>query len=111
MNKLLENLNILIRPWYWSRLAPINWVWDAKLNELLDECEFSNVEQHTAKIGGYTLWIANHPYNSFYPYGFHGGYDPLPSRKTVYRAYQKLKRHGLWTAISIEEFIQKHENP
>ena len=56
----------------------------------MDKHNFEPISGCRAKLGPYTLWIANHPYTSFYmiePYQF----DAIPTRATVFRAMDKLE--------------------
>src|SRR5688572_20466057 len=62
--------------------------WDKKLNQLMACRNFEKVDNFTAKIGGHTVWIENHPYASFTPQDF--GIHVRPSRSTILAAHDKL---------------------
>jgi hypothetical protein len=83
---ILANLNILIRPWYWSRVGLTNKTWDKELNCLLDKYDFFWNSEAVSKLGPKSIWIENHPYASF----SEGLGSLLPSRKTSYRARKRL---------------------
>ena len=90
--KLKTILRILTTPSCWQRNHRTDHNWDRTLNALLDQHEFTNIDRHTARLGGKLIWIANHPYDSFTPYSHEAGSPPiLPSRETAFRAYDKLK--------------------
>ena len=76
-----------------KRNEPFNLEWDMKLNELLDAHKFSDVGDHTAKLGTATIWIANRPYADFTcrsPMIFGS-----PSFKTLRRARARLVKDQL----------------
>lgn len=88
--KLSMLFRILTTPLCWLRFGRTSLAWDKKLNELLDKHNFVPISSCRAQLGPYTLWIANHPYKSFYlmePYEF----DALPTRTTAFRAMDKLE--------------------
>lgn len=82
-------LRILTTPFCWLRNHRTNKMWDNKLNELLDNYEFEIVNNYTASLGGRELWYRNSPYACFTAPWM--GYDVMPTRKTVFRALDKLK--------------------
>ncbi len=83
-------LKALFTPGCWLQLQSYNKCWDEELTRLLDSGEkFKNVSTHTANIGGYIVWIANHPYGSFTPnHAFIKEFRP--SRATILRAMDHL---------------------
>jgi hypothetical protein len=66
---------------------------DAIINHLLDNYEFTKVDDYTAEIGGYSLWVGNIPYNCF---GFYKTFEynvrRRPSRLTIQKGRRKLRR-------------------
>lgn len=95
MKKIKEVLFTLFSPFYWLQNFDYSFVWDSKLNSLMNEFEFEIMSEFTAKLGDTTIWIGNHPYASFTPYG-KGGIERgrlcvRPSRLTIFRAMKKLK--------------------
>jgi len=91
MKNIIRNIEILLRPSYWSQNYKFSKEVDKSLNYLLDKYEFTNIDECTARLGSTKIWIANHPYASFRIDEF-----PIknlrPSRKTILRAYKKLNR-------------------
>lgn len=76
-----------LMPDYWLQNHTYSKAWDRKLNELLDKYDFTNIGSYTAMLGDTAIWISNHPYASFTPYGR----DVRPRRKTILRAWRKLE--------------------
>lgn len=86
-----EFLFFLSKPGYHTMNNPVSMEWDKQLNELMDKHKFERINTCMAKIGGVTVWVANHPYASFTPMDK----TQLPSsirprRMTIYRAWKKL---------------------
>lgn len=77
-----------LHPRYWLMNHPFSREWDTWLNEQMDAGKFDSITQHTARIGGRVVWIANHPYASFTNHG--QGIEVRPSRRTIIRAQAKL---------------------
>lgn len=86
--------------------SPTFWIVDGQFsrdydNWLLDQIKtgkFAEMGTHTAKIGGVTLWVANHPFSSFGVYKY--GDSPILkslrcSRLTKMLAYRKLIKDAL----------------
>ena len=48
-------------PGFWFQNYPTDWDWDAALNGALDRHE-PVMGFCTAKVGGFTVWVANWPY-------------------------------------------------
>ena len=89
-DKMKYWLKVLLTPGCWLQLYSYNKHWDEELNRLMDSGEkFKDVSSHTAIIGGYCVWIKNHPYASFTPY-YTGLPEFRPSRATILRAMDKL---------------------
>jgi len=79
---------VITNPSCWLQNYGYAQEWDDELNRLMRvEC-FANITEHTARIGGHEVWIANHPYASFTL----RRHDVRPSRTTIYRAQKKLMR-------------------
>lgn len=86
----MKNLiRILLSPSCWTRIHPTNMHWDKKFNELLDKHEFKIIDKYTAVLGAVPLWIKNLPFACFET-EWDGEYV-MPSRKTVFKAMDKLK--------------------
>ncbi len=88
MHTLLENIINKIGQWF-IQIYPISMEWDRKLNILMDNHSFEYINQYTAKLGDYVIWINGHSYASFSDYT-HGESKLLPTYKTVLRAIDKL---------------------
>lgn len=56
-------------PPYWVQVHPTSKAWDKVLNELLDRGPITEIGDHTAKVGGAVVWVANWPYGFGNPYG------------------------------------------
>lgn len=83
-------IRVLLTPSCWIQNKPYSAKWNALLNKLLMEEEFTDVTEFYARIGGIQVWINNHPYASFSPY--HGNFELniRPRRSTILKAYDKL---------------------
>lgn len=87
----------LITPTCWITVGgPFNRNFDKWLNDCIDKkLPFENVRECSAKIGGVELWIENHPYASFTPYGERRELV-RPSRATRLRAHHHLMKELHW---------------
>ncbi len=65
-------------------------LWDASFNKLMDTHKFEPVDRYTARLGCITIWISNHPYASWHPYGGVLPNTIRPSRRTMARAKKKF---------------------
>lgn len=93
MKNLLDffrSFKFIFIPSYWLMNNPYSKKWDDRLNELLDNHEFTNVGRYTANLGPQSIWIANYPYDCFSPYALYTKAEFRPSRLTIYRANKKL---------------------
>ena len=76
--------------------------WDNEFNMLLVEHTFSDIDEHTAKLGDTKIWIANYPYACFRKRTA-GTYTiyvrKRPSRLTILRAKKLLDRDKLRAQI------------
>lgn len=101
MNKLRDFLTVLFAPSCWWQLNPYSEAWDLELTKLLAEHHFTKIGPHTAFLGERQIWIANHPYSSFYNYN---GRNVAPRRITVLRAWRQLEEDsGRTEATEVEE--------
>lgn len=75
-----------------ARRSPYSPEWDEKLNELMDKYAFTNIDQHTAKLGSVTVWISDCPYADFECY--EPRINASPSRKTLKRARKELASYS-----------------
>ena len=91
--RFILNLQFIFKPRYWVMNYEYSPKWDKELNKLLNEHTFDESKDngYTAFLGGMYIWIANHPYASFMPYGtkFKGKARFRPSRLTIQRAYKQ----------------------
>ncbi len=76
----------------WAQCAKTDWEWDDILNKAIDLHGVSHSDSHTAKIGPFTVWIAN------WPYGYGSQYAPreneyLPSVATRHKLRKALSDH------------------
>ena len=55
-------------PPYWLQNYPTNMEWDRTLNELLDRGPITELDSHTVKVAGVTIWVSNWPYSYGNPY-------------------------------------------
>lgn len=81
----------LITPSAWLQNYPTGWVWDRRLNELLDEHGVTDIRDHTVKVGNVTVWVSN------WPYGYGDPYQPakghfLPSYSTRLRLRREIEK-------------------
>lgn len=81
-------MRVILTPSCWSQNYTYSEAWDKKLNALMDEHDFTEITEHTAQIGEVCVWVANHPYASFTPYG--NMPSVRPKRTTILRAWDKL---------------------
>lgn len=91
--KLSIALKILTTPLCWFRNYPYSKEWDKRLNELLDKNSFTEIGEHTAMLGSVPIWTSNYPYAFAHPYT--KAKPMLPSRATVFRAYEQLLMDSL----------------
>lgn len=90
---LLIQIKIMINPRYLLMNERYCKTWNKELNRLMNEYSFTNIEEHTTKLGDTTIWISNHPYASFTNYNSFGSdRTGRPSKLTIYKAKQKLER-------------------
>lgn len=87
LRRIADLLIALITPSCWLQNDPFCREWDEELSALLDAGErFTNISAYEATIGGYRVWITNHPYASF-------TFRKLrPRRTTILRAHRRLVR-------------------
>lgn len=90
--KSLRHYLAVLNPKFWTRCQPTSRAWDKKLNELIDAgMPFTDIQAHTAKIGGHKVWIASYPHSAF---TLHNGGSDCGigvSRSTVVRAREWLE--------------------
>lgn len=91
IEKILINISFIFRPHYWWMNDPYCEQWDKKFLELIQENEFEDIKQHTAKLGNSLVWITNRPHACFSPYQtFRLGIRP--SRYAIYKGLKKLRK-------------------
>ena len=88
-DKIRGWIRVLLTPSCWIQIQPYAEAWDRKLSELMAKERFQPLDEYTAKIGPFTVWIGNHPYSSMTLYKG-PGYELRPSRITVLRAHDKM---------------------
>lgn len=88
MKYFIKSLQFIFKPHYWIMNKPFNDKWDKKLNLLMNEYNFEYISGYTARLGGYEIWVENHPYSSFtlYPKAYY-----RPSRLTIQKAMKKYQ--------------------
>jgi|GEM_PF-2800259 hypothetical protein len=92
MKDFIKNLQFIFRPSFWLMLIPFNKQWDDKLNELLNNHKFTNIDHHNADLGNARIWIENYPYCCFW---LRKGIQRYrPSRLTILRAKKILNESG-----------------
>jgi spore maturation protein CgeB len=73
--------------------------WDLRLNQLMNEHNFTRISDHSAYLGDTELWISNHPYASFVEMGetflIRDDQRVRASRLTIYKAHKKLEQDKL----------------
>lgn len=87
---------LLFHPYYWFVSDSFTSKqfcnkWDTIINHLLDNYEFTEIRECTAKLGNFVIWTANHPYASFNEYSEENK-KLLPKVKTRHRAFLKLQK-------------------
>lgn len=88
LKNLLIKIWVTINPMYWNMIYAYSNSWDYELNNLMDNYDFTDIDEYTAKLNGVEIWIANHPYASFRPYPER----IRPSKYTIYKGMEKLKK-------------------
>jgi len=96
-------IRILTTPSCWLRHESTNKYWDKKLNEMLDNPEFTNFGSHTVKLNGIEIWVQNKYYSSagWYKKGVSAPY--LPKRSTVFRFHDLYEKAVLEYVLKQEE--------
>ena len=87
-------LKVIFTPTCWFAVGRFSLEWDRKLNQLMQEHTFEQIDEYTAKLGEYCVWLKNHPYASFATYTF-GDKGPIPRRRTMFAAMEKYDRDVL----------------
>ena len=64
LNYIWDTL-IIWSPLHWVQIHPYSAEWDKKFNELLDNNSFEHINDYTAYLGGYSIWIGNYPSGGF----------------------------------------------
>ncbi len=95
MENFFRNLQFIFRPKFWLMNDSYDKDWDNEFNRLLYEHTFSDIDEHTAKLGDTEIWIANYPFACFRKrYA-----DKRPSRLTILRAKKQFDRDKLRAQI------------
>jgi hypothetical protein len=90
---------------FWFQNHPTSLVWDAVLNAALDEFGVSDIKSHSVKVGPFTVWVGNYPYE----YGKQSGpveVEVLPTvrtRKRLYNAVLQASMDLARTTIIVEK--------
>lgn len=106
--KWLKEFCQAYRPRMWVMNYDYSETWDKKLNDLLDNYNFTEISKHTTMLGNVQVWIGNIPYAAFHPWpsdkqelivvdGVQKFTSPYStnyraSRRTIIRAWEKLKK-------------------
>lgn len=92
-NWLKWTFKVIITPSCWLQNQEYSELWDkGLLHEMQNNKFVVEADGYYAEIGTLTVWVANHPYASFTPYG---GVKVRPSRKTILMAYDQLIKDSL----------------
>jgi len=79
----------LFKPSFWLSNERVDYQWDKKLNELLDNPKFKFKDEYTINLNGYSIWIQNYPYS----YGRNHRISPfLPKRWTRERLNYEVNK-------------------
>lgn len=92
MKNFILSLQFIFKPSYWDMLYPYNEHWDKKLNELLDKYDFTEINNHTAKLGDNLIWIGNQKYACMELYNGYIDRRFRASRLTIQRGLKKLNK-------------------
>lgn len=63
--KVLDNILNIIDYRFWCMNNEYSKEWDDKLNDLLDNNKFTDIQEYVVYLGGYCLWIGNYPHACF----------------------------------------------
>lgn len=91
MKDFFKSLQFIFRPKFWLMNDPYDKDWDNEFNRLLDEYTFSNIGDHTSKLGDTEIWVANYPLHQFRKCYI----MKRPSRLTILRAKKQFDRDKL----------------
>lgn len=86
-------LQVFLTPTCWLQNYPFSKNWDYELNALLmmEEPKEKEFSRYSLLLGTREVWVANHPYASFYPCDVTT--TIRPSRKTILRAGRMYKQY------------------
>lgn len=110
MINFILSLQFIFRPSYWVMLKPYSKELDCIINCLLDKHDFTEINQYTAKLGDYTIWIENIPYSCINLYEAGQLDNCRPSRLTIKRALDRLGNRIITEESIIKEGLQKIQN-
>ena len=92
MKKFILSLQFIFKPSYWLMNYSYSKAHDLKLNELMDNNKFTNINYYRADLGGVEIWKTNFPY-AVGIYELHG--ISRPSRLTIQRMGRKLEEDSI----------------
>ena len=91
MNNLYYFIKVLLTPTCWLRNSPTSRHWDASVLENLKSPEWSDLQKHTVKLNGKTIWISNYPYASCTDH--RAIREFMPSRITVFKFFDAIEEN------------------
>lgn len=101
---MFDFLRVLFTPSCWFQNNGYSKDWDSDLQELMTKHQFTDRGVFTAKLGGFDVWIANHPYASFSP----AGCGVRASRITILKAADKLNKECPIDVAPLRKVMGEH---
>lgn len=95
LKTFILNLQFIFKPSYWLMNYPYSKEMDEFISKLLDNHDFTDISNFTAKLGGVVIWTANSPYASMTMYSS----KVRPSRLTIQRGEKKLQKDYIQQVI------------
>lgn len=95
MNKFknfLLNLQFIFKPHFWLMNNKYSAMWDKIFNQLLDKNKFIYIDEYTARLGKYDIWVKCYPYACMRLVDWSNTQivaNFRPSRLTIQKAYKK----------------------
>lgn len=90
MDRIKTVLRILMTPKCWARNYLTHKKWDKALREQLLNPVFTEISEHSVKLNGVEIWVANYPYAYGSQYSSRTREKYLPSRATVFLLHDML---------------------
>ena len=100
MREIFDNIKdfvfLITHPEYWMmENLKYDKNYDKQFNSLLDTYGFSDHDDYTIKLGDTRVWTRNIPYSCFFTVDYNRDYYGIlrPSRRTIHKAFKKLKKY------------------